>query len=80
MWFFLKKCRKLSVEVEVIADMTVINPFDFFVEDYAENYPFKYDSLTLKELQPYLEITEKGALLKKWVKDFDIGKRSINDF
>lgn len=77
---FPEKCRKLSVEVEVIADMTVINPFDFFVEEYAENYPFKYDSLTLKELQPYLEITEKGDLLKKWVKNFDISKRNINDF
>ena len=35
---FPEKCRKLSVEVEVIADMTVINPFDFFVEDYAEKH------------------------------------------
>lgn len=77
---FPDKCRKLSVEVEVIADMTVINPFDFFVEDYAENYPFKYDPLTLKELQPYLELAEKGPLLLQWVKDFDAGKRPINDF
>jgi uncharacterized protein (DUF2126 family)/transglutaminase-like putative cysteine protease len=77
---FPNKCERLSVEVEVIADMTVINPFDFFVEDYAENYPFNYDALTLKELQPYLEITEKGALLTQWVKEFDISKRSINDF
>ena len=77
---FPDKCRKLSVEVEVIADMTVINPFDFFVEDYAENYPFKYDALTLKELQPYLELAENGPLLLQWVKDFDISKRSINDF
>jgi len=77
---FPDKCQKLSVEVEVIADMTVINPFDFFVEDYAENYPFKYDSLTLKELQPYLELAENGPLLMQWVKDFDVSKRSINDF
>ncbi|MGR8998309.1 MAG: transglutaminase family protein, partial [Gammaproteobacteria bacterium] len=77
---FPDKCRKLSVEVEVIADMTVINPFDFFVETYAEKYPFKYDPLTLKELQPYLEIAEKGPLLMQWVKDFDVSKRSINDF
>ena len=77
---FPDKCRKLSVEVEVIADMTVINPFDFFVEDYAEKYPFKYDALTLKELQPYLEIAEKGPLLMQWVKNFDTGKRPINDF
>ncbi|MEQ1529382.1 MAG: transglutaminase family protein, partial [Methylococcales bacterium] len=77
---FPDKCRKLSVEVEVIADMTVINPFDFFVEEYAEKFPFKYDELNLKELQPYLEVTEKGPLLKKWVKDFDISKRNITDF
>ncbi|MDD5632181.1 MAG: transglutaminase family protein, partial [Methylococcales bacterium] len=77
---FPNKCEKLSVEVEVIADMTVINPFDFFVEDYAENYPFNYDALTLKELQPYLEIAEDGPLLKQWVSEFDISKRSINDF
>ncbi len=77
---FPDKCQKLSVEVEVIADMTVINPFDFFVEDYAENYPFKYDALTLKELQPYLELSENGPLLLQWVKDFDVSKRSINDF
>ena len=77
---FPDKCQKLSVEVEVIADMTVINPFDFFVEDYAENYPFNYDALTLKELQPYLELAENGPLLLQWVKEFDVSKRSINDF
>ncbi len=77
---FPDKCTRLSVEVEVLADMTVINPFDFFVEEYAENYPFNYDSLLQKELQPYLEIAEQGPLLKKWLADFDIGTRTINDF
>ncbi len=77
---FPDKCQKLSVEVEVIADMTVINPFDFFVEDYAENYPFNYDAQTLKELKPYLELTENGPLLIEWVKQFDKTKRHINDF
>lgn len=77
---FPEKCTKLSVEVEVIADMTVINPFDFFVEDYAEQYPFKYDALLLKELQPYLEITEQGPLLKQWLTGFNLDKRNINDF
>ncbi|NOS89042.1 MAG: IMP dehydrogenase, partial [Methylococcaceae bacterium] len=77
---FPDKCTELSVEVEVIADMTVINPFDFFVEDYATDYPFKYPELTQKELQPYLEVTESGPLLTAWVKAFDIKKRPINDF
>jgi uncharacterized protein (DUF2126 family)/transglutaminase-like putative cysteine protease len=77
---FPEKTEALSVEVEVIADMTVINPFDFFVEDYAESYPFTYEEQLLKELQPYLEITEDDKLLKQWVKDFDVSKRTINDF
>ncbi len=77
---FPEKCRKLSVEVEVIADLTVINPFDFFVEDYAEKYPFDYDALNLKELQPYLELVEDGPLLREWVKAFDVTPRNITDF
>jgi uncharacterized protein (DUF2126 family)/transglutaminase-like putative cysteine protease len=77
---FPNKTRTLSVEVEVIADMTVINPFDFFVEDYAEKFPFKYETQLFKELQPYLETSENGPLLAQWVKDFDITPRNINDF
>jgi len=77
---FPNKTSTLSVEVEVIADMTVINPFDFFVEEYAEKFPFKYEEQLLNELQPYLEVTEKGPLLSQWVKDFDLTQRNINDF
>ena len=77
---FPDKSRKLSVEVEVIADMTVINPFDFFVESYAEKYPFKYEQLLAQELEPNLEITENGPLLTDWVSKFDVRKRNMNDF
>ncbi len=77
---FPEKTRHLSVEVEVIADMTVINPFDFFVEEYAEKFPFKYEEQLLKELQPYLEVTEDGPLLMEWVDSFDVTPRNINDF
>ncbi|MDD5274421.1 MAG: transglutaminase family protein, partial [Methylovulum sp.] len=77
---FPDKCRYLSVEVEVVADMTVINPFDFFVEEYAEKFPFKYEEQLLKELQPYLEVTEDGPLLNQWLEDFDLTPRNINDF
>ena len=47
---FPEKTTRLAVEVEVIADMTVINPFDFFIEDYAEEFPFTYDKQLQKEL------------------------------
>lgn len=77
---FPEKTKQLSIEVEVIADMTTINPFDFFVESYAEHYPFKYTEINKKELQPYLEISEQGKLLTQWLKRFDKRKREINDF
>ena len=77
---FPEKCTQLSVEVEVVADMTVINPFDFFVEEYAEKFPFKYDTLNIKELQPYLEITENGPLLRSWVQKIDLRPKTVTDF
>ncbi len=64
---FPEKTTELSIEVEVIARMQVINPFDFFVEEYAETYPFKYDAMLQKELTPYLEARESGPLLVEWM-------------
>ncbi|NRA42503.1 MAG: transglutaminase family protein [Pseudomonadales bacterium] len=66
---FPEPTTKLSVEVEVLADLTVINPFDFFVEDYAEHFPFTYPTTLQKELQPYLSCRKKtkrfGDLLER---------------
>lgn len=64
---FPEKTTELSVEVEVIAKMQVINPFDFFVEDYADMFPFQYDASLKKELGPYLEPREAGPLLLEWI-------------
>ncbi len=66
---FPEKTRRLAIEVEVIADMTVINPFDFFVEEYAETFPFEYDQQTRKELAPYLETLPGGPLFDQWLAD-----------
>ncbi|TSA42525.1 MAG: transglutaminase family protein [Methylococcaceae bacterium] len=77
---FPEKCRELSIDVEVIADLTVINPFDFFVESSAEKFPFAYEAQLEKELQPYLEKIENGPSLLKWVAEFDAKPMYINDF
>lgn len=77
---FPEKVKKLSIEVDLIADMTVINPFDFFVEEYADNYPFEYDAQLKKELFPYMELKESGPLLKDWVGSVDRSKKPIIDF
>jgi len=77
---FPEPVRLLSFEVDLVADMVVINPFDFFVEDYAEHYPFHYPDALRKELAPYLEITENGNRLKQWLRGIDRSKQQINDF
>lgn len=78
---FEEPTNELRFDVEVIADLTVINPFDFFMEDYAQNFPFEYDEQVLKELQPYLEIKESGPLLLEWIERYkNIKQKNTVDF
>ncbi len=77
---FPEQTRELSVEVEVIAEMVVINPFDFFVEEYAENFPFAYQGVLARELAPYLEVNDEGPLFKKWLAGIEKTEKPINDF
>src|SRR5438094_10661444 len=51
---FQEKTRELSIEVDLVAEMSVINPFDFFLEPHAEKFPFQYAPWQLLELAPYL--------------------------
>jgi uncharacterized protein (DUF2126 family)/transglutaminase-like putative cysteine protease len=74
---FPEPVHELRVEVQLIAEMTVINPFDFYVERYAEHYPFRYDMLLRQELEPYFELTESGPRLMEWLAGVDRSKRHI---
>jgi transglutaminase-like putative cysteine protease len=51
---FPERTRELRVEVDLVAELSVINPFDFFLEPRAEMFPFRYDEALLAELAPYL--------------------------
>ena len=77
---FPEKVTEFGIDVEILADLITLNPFDFFVDEYAEQFPFKYKKDLKKELEPYLEITETGKSIKKFVKSLDLSKRSTNDF
>lgn len=66
-YVFTEKTRKLSIEVDMVAEMVTINPFDFFVEKYADEFPFAYPSQLRKELTPYFETTESGPQLTEWL-------------
>ena len=72
--------REMSFEVDLVAEIVVINPFDFFVEKYAEHYPFKYPPGLRKELAPYLEITEDGPRLRHWLDGVDRSRQEVNNF
>lgn len=78
---FPKQTKMLSFEIELVADMTSINPFDFFVEDYAENIPFVYEEQLKRELVPYLEISESGEQLMAIVDKIkaDIRHRQLSE-
>ncbi|MBI1842318.1 MAG: transglutaminase family protein [Verrucomicrobia bacterium] len=52
---FPGKMREFSVEVELVAEMSVYNPFDFFIEDTAGHFPFSYEPALRKDLAPFLE-------------------------
>ena len=54
-WSSPSRRGSFAVEVDLVAEMTVINPFDFFLEPSAENYPFAYEPMLARELIPYLE-------------------------
>ncbi len=77
---FPNKTKKLSVDIEVIADMTVINPFDFFIEEYAEKWPFSYPASLRKELTPYLEVAESGLLLDAYLSQIPHTETGTVDF
>ena len=50
---FPEKTTEFCVEVDLVAEMSVFNPFDFFLEPAAERFPFKYDPLLDHELEPF---------------------------
>ncbi|MFD3594764.1 transglutaminase family protein [Nocardia sp. NPDC058640] len=67
--------KELSITVGLIADLEVVNPFDFFIEDYAEFIPFEYDAALAEDLAPYLRRVDEdgpgsgpGELLQDWAR------------
>src|SRR6266550_229238 len=50
---FPEKSRELLVEVDLVAEMSVLNPFDFFLEPRAERFPFEYEKDLEHDLEPF---------------------------
>ncbi len=76
---FPEKTTGFKVTVDLVLDMAVYNPFDFFLEPYAEKFPFTYDPLLKQELAPYLAADPLTPLLTAYLARVDrTEKRSID--
>ncbi|GLU30543.1 transglutaminase family protein [Trinickia caryophylli] len=78
---FPEPTRELRVTVDLVAEMSVYNPFDFFLEPYAERFPFEYAPELASELAPYLVRTaEPTPAFAAFVERIDRTPRATIDF
>ena len=77
---FPEKTREFKVTVDLVVEMSVYNPFDFFLEPYAEKFPFKYDKELKVELAPYLVTEAPTPLLAAYLKKVDLTEKRTIDF
>jgi uncharacterized protein (DUF2126 family)/transglutaminase-like putative cysteine protease len=77
---FPGQTSELKVEVDLVAEMSVLNPFDFFLAPYAEQFPFKYDSTERRELVPYLVKAPAMPLTAEYLAAISRQRRRTIDF
>ena len=68
---FQEQTRLFSLEVDLVAEMAVLNPFDFFLEEAYENYPFTYSCADQRELGMFLDVPPAGPRLKSFLASID---------
>lgn len=68
---FPEKTNELKIEVDLVAEMAVFNPFDFFLEPYAEKIPFQYTEGEQRELAPYLAKLPETARFADYLGQID---------
>ena len=77
---FPEKTDAFEITVDLVADMSVINPFDFFLEPEAEQWPFAYDPSLAEEIAPFRKLEPPGPLLKAWLAKVDRKEMRTVDF
>jgi uncharacterized protein (DUF2126 family) len=77
---FPERVRELRLEVDLVAEMAVYNPFDFFLEPEASDFPFHYAEWQARELQPFLEREPASPLFTKLVESLKPRRERTVDF
>jgi uncharacterized protein (DUF2126 family)/transglutaminase-like putative cysteine protease len=79
-YVFPERTQEFSIDVDLIADMEVINPFDFFVEPSAENWPFEFPGELREDLTTFVEPEPAGPRLTEFLQSIAREKRNTVDF
>jgi len=69
-----------TVTVDLVVEMAVYNPFDFFLEPGAETFPFRYEPQVAEELVPYLACEPLTPLVAAYLEKIDRSPRRTIDF
>ncbi len=77
---FPEKTDVFRIEVDLVAEMAVFNPFDFFLEPHAEHFPFRYTEDELHQLAPYLVKTPLTARFAQYLAGIDRKQAPTVDF
>ena len=82
---FAEQTTEFIVDVDLVAEMSVLNPFDFFLEPDAEEFPFTYDAALRHELEPFHRLAQWTPQLGEYANEFkkqwrDSGKKRTIDF
>jgi uncharacterized protein (DUF2126 family)/transglutaminase-like putative cysteine protease len=77
---FPKKTTEFKVTVDLVTEMAVFNPFDFFLEPSAEQVPLTYAPALKEELSSYLEKLPRTPLFKKYLCSLDRSRQRTIDF
>jgi uncharacterized protein (DUF2126 family)/transglutaminase-like putative cysteine protease len=77
---FPEKAEELRIEVDLVAEMAVLNPFDFFLEPYAETFPFAYQGADKRDLAPYLVMFRGEPLFREYLGTISRERKRTIDF
>ncbi|MEO1089080.1 MAG: transglutaminase family protein [Pseudomonadota bacterium] len=77
---FQEPAEVLAVGVDLVAEMAVLNPFDFFVESAAEMFPFAYEPELRHDLVPFLKIQPQGPEFERFMAGVPRHQRNTVDF
>jgi uncharacterized protein (DUF2126 family) len=77
---FPEKTSEFQVTVDLVVEMAVHNPFDFFLEPGAERFPFEYEPQVAQELVPYLACEPLTPRMQAYLQKIDRTPRRTIDF